>query len=158
MGKLKRWANQRVAPEAIVARRENSSVMRVHAKPLLGALLFSCAAVAIAAGEERIERCRTPPKLIVTNSKYSPTSTAMPPVGTVVLEVTVTMDGTIQNVSVIEPADSRLQRWAIDEAKNLRYEPVRKACRTRLTLESRISDGLAVQGKSIESAQLVRTR
>lgn len=110
---------------------------------LLGALLLSCASGAIAAGEERIERCRTPPKLVVTDSKheYSPPSTARPPVGTVVLEVTVAPDGTIRDVLVVEPVDSRLQRWAIEDSKHLRFAPVAKACRTRLTLESRIADG-----------------
>lgn len=114
-----------------------------EAKLLLGALLFSCASVAVAAGEERPERCRTPPKLDVASSKYefSPPSTAMPPVGTVVLEVTVTTDGTIRDVLVVEPVDNRLRRRAIEDSKNLRFEPVRKACRTRLTLDLRISDG-----------------
>ena len=117
--------------------------MWVEEKLLLGALLFGCAGAAIAAGEERAERCRMPPKLIVSDSKheYSPSSTAMPPVGTVVVEVTVTTDGTIRDVSVVEPVDSRLRRWAIEKSEKLRFEPVSKACRARLTLESRISDG-----------------
>jgi len=109
---------------------------------LLGALLFGCASGAVTAGEERAERCRTPPKLVVAGSKYeySPPSTAMPPVGTVVLEVTVMTDGTVRDVLVVEPVDRELQRWAIEESKNLRFAPVGKACRTRLTLESRIGD------------------
>jgi TonB family protein len=129
--------------------------LRLEAK-LLGALLFSCASGAIAAGEERTERCGTPPKLVVADSKseYSPPSTAMPPVGTVVLEVTVTADGTIRDVLVVEPVDSRLQRWAIEESKNLRFAPVGKACRTRLTLESRITEGQMTHNKRIESARI----
>ena len=64
-------------------------VMRVETK-LLCALLFSCMSGEHVAGEEPIERCRTPPKVIITESKreYHPTSTAKPPVGTVVLEFT----------------------------------------------------------------------
>lgn len=115
--------------------------MRVEAELLLKSLLLSCANVAIAAGGEQAELCRTPPKLIVADSKYedSPQSTAMPPIGTVVLEVTVTTDGTMRDVVVVKPVDYKLQQWAIAKSKNLRFEPVSKACRTRLTLESRIS-------------------
>jgi hypothetical protein len=116
--------------------------MRVKEK-LFGALLLSCASGAIADGEESAERCRTPPKLVVADSKYkySPPSTAAPPVGMVVLELTVMTDGTVRDVFVVEPVDSRLRRWAIEDSKRLRFEPVGKACRTRLTLESRISGG-----------------
>lgn len=121
--------------------------MRVKEK-LFGALLLSCASGAIA------ERCRTPPKLVVADSKYecSPPSTAMPPVGTVVLELTVMTDGTVRDVLVIEPVDSRLRRWAIEDSKHLTFEPVGKACRARLTLESRISGG-AGGAQRIESTQ-----
>ena len=49
-------------------------------------------------------------------------------------------DGTILNVSVVEPVDRRLARWAIEESKNLRFVPVSKACRTRFTFTSRITD------------------
>jgi hypothetical protein len=117
--------------------------MRVEARLLLGALLLGCACVVIAADEERTEECLTTPRLIVADSKheYSPPSTAMPPIGSIVLEVTVAINGTIRDVSVVEPVDSRLRRWAIEESKNLKFEPVSKACRTRLTLESRITDG-----------------
>ena len=94
------------------------------------------------AGEEYVQRCRVPPKVIIENAEeqYLPPSTAMPPVGKVVLEFTVTTEGTVRDVSVVEPADSRLERWAIEKSKKLRFEPVRSACRTRFSLESRIAD------------------
>lgn len=116
--------------------------MPIESKLLLGAALFICVSMATCASEERIERCRTPPKLVIENpkSEYSPPSTARPPLGIVVLEMTVSTDGTIRDVSVVEPVDSRLQRWAIEESKNLRFEPVSTVCRTRITLESRITD------------------
>jgi TonB family protein len=107
---------------------------------LLFALLLGCTSTVLAAGQEPIEQCRTPPKVIIADAKreYYPTSTARPPVGTVVLEFTVMTDGTIMDVSVVEPVDERLARWATEEAKNLRFVPVGNACRTRFTLTSRI--------------------
>jgi outer membrane biosynthesis protein TonB len=105
-------------------------------------VLLSCASGVLAADEEPIELCRTPPKSIIADSKseYHPTSTAMPPVGTVVLEFTVMTDGTILNVSAVEPVNRRLARWAIEQSKNLKFVPVSKACRTRFTFTSRITD------------------
>jgi hypothetical protein len=119
------------------------AVTPISRQLLLGALLFSCSNVTIAAGEELAQLCRTPPKLIVADSKeeHSPPSTATPPQGTVVLEVTVATDGTIRDALAVKPVDNRLLRWAIEKTKHLRFEPVSKACKTRLTLESRISDG-----------------
>lgn len=127
--------------------------MRVKEK-LFGALILSCASGAIADGEKTAERCHRPPKLAVSDSRYeySPSSTAMPPLGAIVLELTVMTDGTVRDVSVIEPVDSRLRRWAIEDSKHLRFKPVDKACRTRLTLESRISDG----ADGVRGAQLNR--
>lgn len=108
---------------------------------LQGALLFNCANAAIADDAARAEECRTPPRLIVSDSKYEylPPSTAMPPTGIVVLEVTVRTDGTIQDAVVLEAASERLQQWAIEDSKRLRFEPIGKACRTTLTLDSRIT-------------------
>lgn len=112
-------------------------------KLFLYALPLICTSIATAADGEHPHRCRISPKLIVANSKSedSPPSTAMPPVGTVVLEVTVATDGTVRDVLVVEPVDIRLRRWAIEKSKTLRFEPVSTACTTRLTLESRIADG-----------------
>ena len=114
--------------------------MHIDAK-LLGALLLSTRGV-FAADEEPIERCLTSPKVIIGNlkSEYHPPSTAMPPLGTVILEFTVTTDGTILDVLVVEPVDGRRAWWAIEEFKNLTFVPVSKACRTRLTLTARIKD------------------
>jgi TonB family protein len=94
------------------------------------------------AGEESIQRCRVPPKVIIENAqeKDLPPSTARPPIGKVVLEFTVTPEGTVRDVLVVEPVDSRLERWAIEKSKKLKFEAVRNACRTRFTLESRIAD------------------
>lgn len=116
--------------------------MRVETKLLLIVSLLLAGGTTIAA-EEAVERCRVSPKVIIENAKeqYVPPSTARPPVGKVVLELTVTTEGTIRDVLVVESVDSRLERWAIEKSKKLRFEAVSKACRTRLTLESRIADG-----------------
>jgi TonB family protein len=110
-------------------------------KMLFGVWLLLACGMGVA-GEESIERCRVPPKVIIENAEeqYLPPSTAMPPVGKVVLEFTVTPEGKIRDVLVVEPVDSRLERWAIEKSKKLRFEAVRNTCRTRFTLESRIAD------------------
>jgi TonB family protein len=115
--------------------------MRVETKMLFGLWLLLACGIGIA-GEEPVERCRVPPTVIIEKAEeqYVPPSTAMPPVGTVVLEFTVTTEGTIRDLLVVEPVDSRLERWAIEKSKKLRFEAVRNACRTRFTLESRIAD------------------
>jgi outer membrane biosynthesis protein TonB len=116
--------------------------MRVETKLLLVVSLLLASGMTIA-GEESVERCRVPPKAIIENAEeqYLPPSTAMPPIGEIVLEFTVTTEGKIRDVLVVEPADSRLERWAIEKSKKLRFETVGKACRTRFTLESRVADG-----------------
>ena len=95
------------------------------------------------AAEESVEQCRVPPKVIIENAEeqYFPPSTAMPPIGKVILEFTITTEGSIQDVLVVEPVDSRLERWAIEKSKRLRFEAVRNPCRTRFTLDSRVADG-----------------
>lgn len=117
-------------------------VMRAESKPMLGVWLLLASGFAIA-GEESVERCRVPPKVIIEKMEEQdlPASTARPPVGKVVLEFTVTPEGTVRDVVVVEPLDSRLERWAIEKSKKLRFEAVRNSCRTRFTLESRIADG-----------------
>ena len=116
--------------------------MRVEPKLLLG-ISFLFASGMTAAREDPVEQCRVPPKVIIENAneQYLTPSTAMPPVGKVVLEFTVTNEGTIRDVSVVEPVNGRLKRWAIEKSKTLKFEAVRKACRTQFTLESRITDG-----------------
>jgi len=115
--------------------------MRVNeSELLLGALLLGFANVALSADEERPELCRMPPRLIVSNYLEYPDSTARPPVGTVAIEVTVATDGTVRDVLIVGPAEHRLKQWALEASKHLKFEPVGKACRARLTLESRISE------------------
>jgi TonB family protein len=118
------------------------SVMPVESKLLLVVYLLLLSDMTIA-GEKSVERCRVPPKVIIENAaeQYLPPSTAMPPIGKVVLEFTVTTKGTIRDVLVVEPVDSRLERWAVEKSKKLRFEAVGKACRSRFTLESRIAGG-----------------
>ena len=118
------------------------TVMPAESKLLLAVSLLLVSGMTIA-GENSIERCRVPPKVIIENAEeqYLPSSTAMPPIGKVVLEFTVTTEGAIRDVLVVEPVDSRLERWAKEKSKKLRFQAVGKACRSRFTLESRIADG-----------------
>ena len=118
------------------------TVMPAESKLLLAVSLLLVSGMTIA-GENSIERCRVPPKVIIENAEeqYLPSSTAMPPIGKVVLEFTVTTEGAIRDVLVVEPVDSRLERWAKEISKKLRFQAVSKACRSRFTLESRIADG-----------------
>lgn len=139
--------------QATRSKQRARDVMRVETKLLLVVSLLLASSMTIA-GEESVERCPVPPKVIVENAEgqYIPPSTAMPPVGKVILEFTVTTEGTIRDVLVVEPIDSRLERWAIEESKKLRFEAVDKACRTQFTLESRIVDG-SMHNKRIEIAR-----
>lgn len=122
--------------------RLNNGVMPVEMKLLLIVALLVTSGITLA-GEEAVESCRVPPKVIIDNAveQYIPPSTAKPPIGKVVLEFTVNTDGTIRDVSVVEQVDSRLERWAIEKSKELRFQAINKACRIRFTLESRIAQG-----------------
>ena len=66
-------------------------VMRVETKVLIVVWPLLACRMGVA-GDESVERCRVPPKVIIENAEeqYLPPSTAMPPVGKVVLEFTVT--------------------------------------------------------------------
>lgn len=110
---------------------------------LLLVLLLGWANVAMAVDEELPVMCRTQPRLIVpdSNEPRVSESTAMPPVGIVVLEATVTTDGTIRDVRVVGTVAPRLRQWALEKSEGMKFEPVRQPCRARFTLESRISSG-----------------
>jgi TonB family protein len=129
----------------LILRKNERTRQYIERRIVVLILLFGIAfwlTDATAAEHPRAAKCRTPPQLIPTTQSEYPTSTARPPQGTVVMEFTVDTTGTVRDIEVIGQVDGRLQQWAIDKSRELRFVPVREACRTRFTITSKVSDEL----------------
>ena len=93
-------------------------------------------------GQEGVaSKCRQPPKIVSAEPIY-PASTAIPPEGAVVIELTVLSDGTVRDLVVVQSYNPELDKWAIRKAKDLKFESGHKPCRARIPIELKVSNAV----------------